>query len=114
MAACKVCKKSEVSMLCICKDCFGTIQEISIELEKENEKLKTSLMHCQQRYCELTDEKDEYSARNRELVEKSERMQNVFMLCKEFFNNVAPDQHEYVGQYSKHMYELIEMIEEVE
>lgn len=28
MAACKVCKKSEVSMLCICEDCFNEIDKV--------------------------------------------------------------------------------------
>lgn len=91
------------------------------DLKKESKKLKEEnkeLWEIAEEFRDISkqelDKNDKLSARNRELVEKVEKIQSVFKLCKEFLYNVAPDQHEYVGQYSKYMYELIEMIEGVE
>ncbi|SCG82700.1 hypothetical protein DW1_1127 [Proteiniborus sp. DW1] len=126
MAACKVCKKSEVSMLCICEECLIELQNKVkekgvqefvtrgkyLEKLKEIKNLNHALNHVTAARDVCVDKIEQLSSRNRELAEK-------IQLCRQFFN-MAKDKYKYVGgQCEKHVWDqivekFVEMLEGVE
>lgn len=83
MAACKICKKSETSMLCICEGCLEELQrkvkdkgiqefvtrEKYLEKQKEIENLKHALEHITTTRDVLADKNERLLELNRELTE---------------------------------------------
>lgn len=109
MAACKVCKKSEASMLCICEECLESLKSEFELYDKDRSirNLKEEKDLMSERFFNLAKEKYELESQNRELV------QNLLWVKKQYDDDYTEKEIKELGELSKRDEVIYKTLEEL-